>query len=54
MTTGSTSLLKLSMVVAWVAYYCLGQAVPKSDGVREEGSMEDLGSGKSYKVHGFE
>ena len=43
MTTGLTSLLKLSMV---------GQrkAVPESDGVREEGSLVDLGSGIRYKV----
>ena len=45
MTTGSRSLLKLPMV-GQLTHYCLGKAVLKSDGVREEVSLVELGSGK--------
>ena len=40
----------LEAVDGRAAYYWLGKAVPKSDGVREEGSLVDLGSGIRYKV----
>ena len=40
----------LEAVDGRAAYYCLGKAVPESDGVREEGSLVDLGSGIRYKV----
>ena len=40
----------LEAVDGRTAYDSLEKAVPKSDGVREEGSLVDLGSGIRYKV----
>ena len=38
------------MVGQLTTVWPVGMVVPKSDGVREEGSLVDLGSGKRYKV----
>ena len=50
MATWNPSLVKLSMVGQLTTVWPVGMVVPKSDGVREEGSLVDLGSGKRYKV----
>ena len=40
----------LEAVDSRAAYYWLGKAVPELDGVREEGSLVDLGSGISLEL----